>query len=113
MCLSYDSNEAATYDARQETALAHITESIRERLGFLGVNWAEDDDDSGDGQEAQQGAKAKPHKRPVRLLDYACGTGSISRVNTAPGIRPLADVRLAAVQAGMPPLPFRCSAILA
>lgn len=67
------------------------------------MDWVEDNDDddgsSGDDGEVQNQARPKSNKRPVRLLDYACGTGTISRVTTAPDC-----MRLAIVQAVMPPL---------
>lgn len=45
------------------------------------MDWADDDDSDNDKKQAQ--GEGKP-KRPVRLLDYACGTGTISRVIAAP-----------------------------
>ncbi|KAH8907571.1 methyltransferase-like protein [Coniochaeta sp. PMI_546] len=72
----YFDKEAATYDTRHEKALTQIIANIRDRLDFLGVDWAGDDDSDDDKKQAQ--GEGKP-KRPVRLLDYACGTGTISR----------------------------------
>ena len=76
------SKEAATYDNRHEKALTQITENIRARLDFLGVDWADEDDNEDEAGGDTQG-EGKP-KRPVRLLDYACGTGTVSRVSTPP-----------------------------
>lgn len=47
------------------------------------MDWAEDDEDSADDQEEAEDGGKKP-RRPVRLLDYACGTGTISRVIMPP-----------------------------
>jgi hypothetical protein len=84
---STHSKEAATYDTRHEKGLTQIIENIRERLDFLGVDWAEDDDgdssaSDAEGEEARK--EGQSNKRPVRLLDYACGTGTISRVRWNP-----------------------------
>jgi tRNA/tmRNA/rRNA uracil-C5-methylase (TrmA/RlmC/RlmD family) len=43
-----------------------LVAEIQARKDFIGVKWA-------DGSSADQA------KRPVRLLDYACGTGLVSR----------------------------------
>lgn len=81
--LSLHSKEAATYDAKHEKSLTQIIKHIRERLDFLGVDWADDDDSADDQEEAEDGGKPR---RPVRLLDYACGTGTISRVIMPPSL---------------------------
>ncbi|KAJ9155661.1 S-adenosyl-L-methionine-dependent methyltransferase [Pleurostoma richardsiae] len=67
--------QAATYDTRHEKTLAAIVEEIRARREFIGVQWVEDDHD---GDEHGAGNSGKP-RRAVRLLDYACGTGTITR----------------------------------
>ena len=72
------SKEAATYDTRHEKAISEIIEKVRDRLDFIGVAWA---DDEGDDEDGNEGVKAK---RPVRLLDYASGPGTISRVRKQP-----------------------------
>ncbi|EAA36317.3 S-adenosyl-L-methionine-dependent methyltransferase [Neurospora crassa] len=59
----YFNNEAAAYDAKHAKTLDRIVEEIRARLDFIGVEWVDEDADSGS----------------VRLLDYACGTGVVSR----------------------------------
>lgn len=61
-------------------AITQITDAVREHLGWIGVNWAKPELDAGI-EEAEK----------VRLLDYACGTGLISRalgphVTTTTGI---------------------------
>ncbi|KAK3372414.1 S-adenosyl-L-methionine-dependent methyltransferase [Podospora didyma] len=75
-------SEAATYDAKHEKTLSQIVMEIRSRLDFIGVDWVDDDSDSNGDDVAEQqkndDAPAEP-KRQVRLLDYACGTGVVSR----------------------------------
>lgn len=71
------SKEAATYDTRHEKALAQIIQNIRDRLDFIGVDWV--DEDGHDDEEEVDDHDSKSAKS-VRLLDYACGTGTISRV---------------------------------
>lgn len=87
--LSPGSNEAAHYDAKHERAATEIIKRIVARKDFIGVSWVEDsdDEDSGDddpremtGQEEAAAAVAAVAAKSVRLLDYACGTGAISRV---------------------------------
>ncbi|KAM7201402.1 methyltransferase [Naviculisporaceae sp. PSN 640] len=69
-------NEAANYDARHEKTLSQIVEEIRARLDFIGVDWVDDDDsEEEDGKKKEQESSGKT----VRLLDYACGTGAVSR----------------------------------
>lgn len=70
-------NEAASYDARHEKTLTQLVEEIRSRLDFIGVDWVDDSDDDGD----EEGGKNEESitKKGVRLLDYACGTGLVSR----------------------------------
>ncbi|KAJ4406801.1 hypothetical protein N0V82_010048 [Gnomoniopsis sp. IMI 355080] len=71
------SNEASGYDAKHEQATEEIARRIKTKLDFLGVEWAEDDrsedEDEGDKRDGKS-------ERKVRLLDYACGTGSMSRI---------------------------------
>lgn len=70
----YFDKEASTYDTRHEKTLDKIVEDIRSHLNFISDDWASDDDDDSDEKQGQ-----KTTKRSVRLLDYACGTGTISR----------------------------------
>ncbi len=66
--------------------LERLTAELRSRLDFIGVDWAEEDeddeddedDDAGDGKEQKNRGE---NKRQVRMLDYACATGTISRVS--------------------------------
>lgn len=77
-----NSNEASGYDSKHEQATEEIARRIKAKLDFLGVNWVQDDS-SEDEDEPKDGKTEKQ----VRLLDYACGTGSMSRVSLlCPGI---------------------------
>lgn len=68
--------QAASYDTKHEKATEEIARRINTKLDFLRVDWADDaSSEEGDGR-----ADEKP-QRQVRLLDYACGTGSMSRVS--------------------------------
>ena len=62
--------------------LERLTAELRSRLDFIGVDWADDDDDEGE-EEARKDDGTKP-KKQVRMLDYACGTGMMSRVCIPP-----------------------------
>ncbi|KAI0172416.1 S-adenosyl-L-methionine-dependent methyltransferase [Hypoxylon sp. FL1284] len=88
---SYFNEEASTYDSKHGKLNERLTEEIQARLDWIGVDWANadsDDDSSGTEDKARpdenaDGAK-KSHKpgqskREVRLLDYACGTGMMTR----------------------------------
>ncbi|KAI1164904.1 S-adenosyl-L-methionine-dependent methyltransferase [Nemania serpens] len=68
--------EAASYDEKHRKLNDRLTRELQARLDFIGVDWASDDDDSDEDDEGE--AKKKP-RREVRLLDYACGTGMMSR----------------------------------
>lgn len=72
------SNEAADYDAKHEKTTAEIARRLEARRGLIGVEWLEEDDSSG--EEGVSISNAVPG-RAVRVLDYACGTGSMSRVS--------------------------------
>ncbi|KAL2020501.1 hypothetical protein VTK56DRAFT_8386 [Thermocarpiscus australiensis] len=67
---------AAEYDRRHEKTLNRIIEEIRARLDFIGVDWVDDDDDDDGNGETTSG---ETEKKTARLLDYACGTGVVSR----------------------------------
>lgn len=61
---------ASQYDVKewQKVMLHYITSQIQEHADFFGI---EKDQDSG----------RKPN---IRLLDYACGTGNVSKVRVCP-----------------------------
>lgn len=69
------SEEAANYDAKHEKASAEIVRRIEARRSLIGVDWVEDDS----GDEEDDRTDGQPTKS-VRLLDYACGTGAMTRV---------------------------------
>lgn len=74
---AYFDSEATSYDAKHEKATQEIARRIESKLDFIGVPWVEDDDSEGD----DEGNADEKSQRQVRLLDYACGTGSMSRVS--------------------------------
>ncbi|KAI1493219.1 S-adenosyl-L-methionine-dependent methyltransferase [Biscogniauxia mediterranea] len=88
---AYFDEQAATYDARHAKLIDRLTREIRNRLDFIGVDWADDEDDEdededgseSESEESEEENKKKDEKkkprREVRLLDYACGTGLVSR----------------------------------
>ena len=59
------SDLASSYDAKdwQKKVTQQVSDEVRQRLKWLDVQWA----------DTNKGNR-------VKLLDYACGTGSISRV---------------------------------
>ncbi|KAI1823650.1 S-adenosyl-L-methionine-dependent methyltransferase [Xylaria intraflava] len=67
--------EAASYDNKHRKLQNRLQKELLVRLDFIGVDWASEDEDSDENDDEDD---TKP-KRPVRLLDYACGTGMISR----------------------------------
>ncbi|KAK1758358.1 S-adenosyl-L-methionine-dependent methyltransferase [Echria macrotheca] len=75
---AYFNDQAASYDSKHEKTIEHIIEEIRSRLDFIGVDWVDDDDDDASDGDAG-GADEKTPRKTVRLLDYACGTGLVSR----------------------------------
>ncbi|RYP36505.1 hypothetical protein DL768_010938 [Monosporascus sp. mg162] len=84
---SYFDEQAATYDSRHEKLLERLTAEMRSRLDFIGVDW--DDEEGGNGGNGGNGDSAEPKvtqvqaekkkEKKVRLLDYACGTGMMSK----------------------------------
>ncbi|KAI0395176.1 hypothetical protein F5Y17DRAFT_474871 [Xylariaceae sp. FL0594] len=68
--------EAASYDHKHRKLNERLTRELQARLDFIGVDWASDDEDTGD--EFEEGGANRP-RREVRMLDYACGTGMMSR----------------------------------
>ncbi|KAK6857013.1 S-adenosyl-L-methionine-dependent methyltransferase [Apiospora arundinis] len=77
---SHFNNEASNYDSKFQKTIQQLTEAIQERLDFIGVDWVVDEDDGNDQGSTSGGtATASVPSREVRLLDYACGTGLMSR----------------------------------
>ncbi|KAI1212802.1 S-adenosyl-L-methionine-dependent methyltransferase [Annulohypoxylon truncatum] len=87
--------EASTYDTKHSKLNERLTKEIQSRLDWIGVDWSiaddQDDDDSDDdgddsNEDEDEGSKNPVKeskntqgKKEVRLLDYACGTGMMSR----------------------------------
>ncbi|KAI2464743.1 S-adenosyl-L-methionine-dependent methyltransferase [Annulohypoxylon bovei var. microspora] len=82
--------EASTYDSKHSKLNERLTKEIQSRLAWIGVDWvvADDEDDSdgdsdeGENENDREGTKelkSDQDKKKVRLLDYACGTGMMSR----------------------------------
>ncbi|PSS03303.1 S-adenosyl-L-methionine-dependent methyltransferase [Coniella lustricola] len=79
-------DEAEGYDAKHEKTAEEIMRRVAARRDFIGIGWIEDededeDDDEDDDEDAEvQNYKAeKSPSHSVRVLDYACGTGNMSR----------------------------------
>ncbi|KAF4774461.1 methyltransferase domain-containing protein [Colletotrichum scovillei] len=75
---AYFDKLAAEYDTKYEKTILQLEREIRKRKHFIGADWViDDDDDDSESENAAQSTAA--NGRSVRLLDYACGTGLISR----------------------------------
>lgn len=72
---SYFNAEASSYESKHGKTIEQLIEHIQDRLDFIGADWVDDDDDDDDDQGNASGSQTKS----VRVLDYACGTGLISR----------------------------------
>ncbi|KAI0384550.1 S-adenosyl-L-methionine-dependent methyltransferase [Hypomontagnella monticulosa] len=71
--------EAAVYDSKHSRLNERLTEEIQARLDWIGVDWANTDDEDEDGIRPEGEPQSTQSRREVRLLDYACGTGMMSR----------------------------------
>ncbi|RDL41048.1 S-adenosyl-L-methionine-dependent methyltransferase [Venustampulla echinocandica] len=69
----WDEN-ASTYNSKFEKTILQIIAEVQARLDWIGVDWIEDSS----GNETSESSSKGPTKE-VRLLDYACGTGLVSR----------------------------------
>ncbi|CAJ2503591.1 Uu.00g109850.m01.CDS01 [Anthostomella pinea] len=91
---SYFNDEATNYDSKHRKLNERLTRELQARLAFIGVDWVSDDDEGDESDEDEdedekvkesrkrrkKGAeRSDENRREVRLLDYACGTGMISR----------------------------------
>lgn len=129
---SHLSSLASTYDAENEKTTSRLIELIRERKDWLGVDFLDsdseddseddDDDDDDDADEAaEQSAAAAASKgtgkgkqkdgqkkRPgaVRMLDYACGPGMMSRVRPLSPfpLYPFSPITFWAFRPSLPPV---------
>lgn len=57
--------------------MLQIMKEIQDRRDWIGVDWVPD---SSDEEEAAESSSKTTEKKTIRLLDYACGTGLVSRV---------------------------------
>ncbi|RNJ60882.1 hypothetical protein D7B24_004970 [Verticillium nonalfalfae] len=75
---AYFDGLASEYDRRFEKTISQLVKEIQKRRDFIGIDWvqedSDDEDDNGDTTESSVGAG-----KTVKLLDYACGTGLVSR----------------------------------
>ncbi|KAJ1324308.1 methyltransferase domain-containing protein [Microdochium nivale] len=72
----YFNKEAATYDTRHVELIQKLTTAIRDNVDFIGADWKKKKATTGTATDEAGSGEQKP---PVRLLDYACGTGMVSR----------------------------------
>lgn len=74
-----NSARAADYDSEEylQKINTQIVTALRSRLGWIGAPWVDVKDDKDKVIEGEEG------KRECKLLDYACGTGKITRVCTS------------------------------
>ncbi|KAF4626384.1 hypothetical protein G7Y89_g11772 [Cudoniella acicularis] len=71
---SHWNENAATYNTRFEKTIQQIIEEIQAKRDWIGVDWVDDESES-----ESSASTTKYPKKTVRLLDYACGTGLVSR----------------------------------
>lgn len=67
-----------------------IVDEIRSRLDWIGVDWVEEEESSDDEDKNEGGTSSSKvvddpsqtsnSKKELRVFDYACGTGLITRV---------------------------------
>ncbi|KAI9871955.1 MAG: hypothetical protein M1830_002227 [Pleopsidium flavum] len=69
-------NAAGSYDSQpwQQKLIAQVTEEIQSRLEWIGVDWVK--------QHRSERAGGDQAAKSVRVLDYACGPGTVSRALT-------------------------------
>lgn len=66
------SEAASTYNTKFSKTIQQIIDEIQARKDWIGVDWVEDTSEDED--------ESIPPEKTVKLLDYACGTGLVSRV---------------------------------
>ncbi|KAI9732039.1 MAG: hypothetical protein M1818_007634 [Claussenomyces sp. TS43310] len=68
--------KAASYSSSNEKTISQLVAEIQSRKDWIGAQWVEEGDRSVDDGPAGSSGET----REVRLLDYACGPGMVSRV---------------------------------
>ncbi|KAL2069065.1 hypothetical protein VTL71DRAFT_15403 [Oculimacula yallundae] len=68
----YFNEAASTYNSKFGKTIQQIIDEIQKHHEWIGVDWAEESD-------SENEASSSSEKKTVRLLDYACGTGLVSR----------------------------------
>ncbi|EPE26500.1 S-adenosyl-L-methionine-dependent methyltransferase [Glarea lozoyensis ATCC 20868] len=74
----WDQN-AASYNTRFSKTIDQIILEIQSRTDWINVEWSESPPSSPENASTTDTSQDLEPKRSVRLLDYACGTGLVSR----------------------------------
>jgi hypothetical protein len=77
--IQHFSTIASAHSNKNEKTTEELITEIRSRRDWIGVDLLDDSKEKEDGVEG-----AKVDIKTVRLLDYACGTGLVSRVGLYP-----------------------------
>jgi hypothetical protein len=72
------SNSASTYNTKFSKTILQIVEEIQARRHWIGADSIDLDSETDDGSSASD---LTAQGKALRLLDYACGTGLVSRVS--------------------------------
>ena len=64
------SENAVSYNSKFKNTIQQIIDEIQKRKDWIGVDWVKEGPDD----------ESKKPQKSVKLLDYACGTGLVSRV---------------------------------
>ncbi|CAI4218251.1 unnamed protein product [Parascedosporium putredinis] len=75
----YFNEQASSYDTKHEKTINQLIAHIQKRKDFIGAQWVVDDSDDEPTTEADGSHKPSVDKDSVRFLDYACGTGLVTR----------------------------------
>ncbi|EHL01022.1 putative Uncharacterized methyltransferase [Glarea lozoyensis 74030] len=70
---------AASYNTRFSKTIDQIILEIQSRTDWINVEWSESPPSSPENASTTDTSQDLEPKRSVRLLDYACGTGLVSR----------------------------------
>jgi len=71
-----NSEHAKTYNTKFQKTIEQLIAQIQQRREWIGVKWVEEEES---GSSPDRSTERKEGKE-VRLLDYACGTGLVTRV---------------------------------